>query len=197
MGWKRKYGFPTTMVMEAVGIKSYTTYKQTLDEIVEWGFIEMVERSKNQYSSNIIALPFFDEAYVKAPDEALDKAMSKHASKQHQSIVSIDIPNNKETIEPKNKHTGYSPDFESAWNAYGQKGAKKEAFNVWRSLTDEERERVVGSIQSYFKANPEVKYRKDFERYMKTGKFEANFKLTPTAEPMSTREQFANYGDSI
>jgi hypothetical protein len=99
MGWKRKYGFPTTMVMEAVGIKSYTTYKQTLDELVEWGFIEMVERTKNQYSSNIIALSFFDEAYVKAGVEALDKALSKHASKQHQSIVSIDIQDNKHTRE--------------------------------------------------------------------------------------------------
>ena len=97
MGWKRKYGFPTTMVMEAVGIKSYTTYKQTLDELVNWGFIQMVERTKNQFSSNIIALSFFDEAYVKATDEALDKALLKHASKQHQSIVSIDIQDNKET----------------------------------------------------------------------------------------------------
>jgi hypothetical protein len=26
LGWKQKFGFPTTMVMEAVGIKSYNTY---------------------------------------------------------------------------------------------------------------------------------------------------------------------------
>jgi hypothetical protein len=115
MGWKRKYGFPTTMVMEAVGIKSYTTYKQTLDELVDWGFIEMVERTKNQYSSNIIALSFFDEAYVKAPDEALDKAMLKHASKQHQSTgestVSIDIHNNQVTSNQVTRVP--APDFPS------------------------------------------------------------------------------------
>ena len=120
MGWTRKYGFPTTMVMEAVGIKSYTTYKQTLDELVEWGFIEMVERTKNQFSSNIIALSFFDEAYVKATDEALDKALSKHASKQHQSIVSIDIPYNKETKEPKNTHE--RPTIEQCVQASQMKG---------------------------------------------------------------------------
>jgi hypothetical protein len=111
MGWKRKYGFPTTMVMEAVGIKSYTTYKQTLDELVEWGFIDMVERTKNQYSSNIIALSFFDEAYVKASDKALDKALSKHASKQHQSIVSIDIQENNYTNRQEEavQHKRFTP----------------------------------------------------------------------------------------
>ena len=189
MGWKRKYGFPTTMVMEAVGIKSYTTYKQTLDELVNWGFIEMVERTKNQFSSNIIALSFFDEAYVKATDEALDKALSKHASKQHQSIVSIDIQENKETIEPKNKETGYSPEFESAWEAYQRKGAKKEAYTAWKALKPDERERAVKAIPAYFYANPDIKYRKDFERYLKSGKFEANFKTQPEPKHL--------YGDLV
>jgi hypothetical protein len=124
MGWKRKYGFPTTMVMEAVGIKSYTTYKQTLDELVNWGFIQMVERTKNQFSSNIIALSFFDEAYVKATDEALDKALLKHASKQHQSIVSIDIQDNKETKEPKN--TPERPTIEQCVQASQMSGFSKE-----------------------------------------------------------------------
>jgi hypothetical protein len=136
MGWKRKYGFPTTMVMEAVGIKSYTTYKQTLDELVEWGFIEMVERTKNQFSSNIIALSFFDEAYVKAPDEALDKAISKHASKQHQSIVSIDIPINKETIQPINKESAHIPTLELCEQTAEMRGFTKEQGRAYFYFRD-------------------------------------------------------------
>jgi hypothetical protein len=103
LGWKDKYGLPTTMAMEALGIKSYNTYKNTLTDLVNWGFIEMVTRSKNQYSANIIALSKND----KALDKALDKAMSKHYTKQSestiQSIDSIDKPINK---EPLNKEQG-------------------------------------------------------------------------------------------
>ncbi len=81
LGWKDKFGLPTTMVMEAVGIKSYNTYTKTLAELVEWGFIKMVQKSKNQHSSNIVALSNFDKALVKA----LDKAFIKHATKQSES----------------------------------------------------------------------------------------------------------------
>lgn len=83
LGWKDKFGFPTSMVMEAVGIKSYNTYTKTLNDLVSFGFIKMVEKSKNQYSANIIALSKFDKAQYKA----LDKALVKHSTKQSESTV--------------------------------------------------------------------------------------------------------------
>jgi hypothetical protein len=95
LGWKEKFGLPTTMAKEAIGIRSYNTYINTLNDLVEFGFIKLIEKSKNQYSSNIIALLNFD----KAPDKALDKAMIKHVTKQGESIDSI---NKQETIN--NKH---------------------------------------------------------------------------------------------
>ena len=82
MGWKPKFGLPTTMAKEALGIKSYTTYIKTLNDLVSFGFVKMLEKSKNQYSSNIIALLIFS----KALDKALDKATIKHVSKHTQSI---------------------------------------------------------------------------------------------------------------
>ena len=85
LGWKSKFGFPTSMVMEATGIKSYSAYKRYLDNLVDWGFFTMIESSKNQYSSNIIALAL----KVKAHTKALDKALIKHNTKQVQSIDSI------------------------------------------------------------------------------------------------------------
>lgn len=83
LGWKKKFGLPTSMVKEAIGIKSYVAYSKALSDLVEWGFIVMVERSKNQYSSNIIAL----SKNVKALDKALDKALVKHTSKHCESTV--------------------------------------------------------------------------------------------------------------
>jgi hypothetical protein len=91
LGWKQKYGLPSAMVMEATGIKSYNTYISAFNELVDFGFIKLIEKSKNQYSSNIIAISNFD----KATNKALDKALIKHTTKQSestlQSIDSIDI----------------------------------------------------------------------------------------------------------
>jgi hypothetical protein len=62
LGWKQKYGLPSAMVMEATGIKSYNTYISAFNELVDFGFIKLIEKSKNQYSSNIIALSIFNKA---------------------------------------------------------------------------------------------------------------------------------------
>lgn len=109
LAWKRVFGLPTTMTMEAIGIRSYKTYKQALDDIVTWGFFEMVEVSKNQYSSNKIALVNFTEAHTKA----YDKAVLKHASKQVQSTVSINKHINHITEEPITEDSMYQQIQES------------------------------------------------------------------------------------
>jgi len=99
LGWKKKFGFPTSMVLEATGIKSYSVFKKAFDELVEFGFFEVIEYSKNQYSSNIIAL----KENCKALDKALDKALIKHYTKQSESTIqSIDSINKQETNIPIN-----------------------------------------------------------------------------------------------
>lgn len=84
MGWKKVFGFSTLMAKEAVGIKSYNTYSETIQDLVKWGFIIMVEHSKNQHSSNIISLSFG----LSKNDKALDKALIVHSKKD----LKIDMP---------------------------------------------------------------------------------------------------------
>ena len=106
LGWKDKFGLPTVMVKDAIGIRNFRTYAKTLNDLVEWGFIIMIEKSKNQYSSNIIAIVANAKAHTKAPAKALDKAMQKQIQKQSNSIVSI---NKQETIEQETrKHITYN-----------------------------------------------------------------------------------------
>lgn len=101
LGWKEKFGLPTTMSKEAIGIRSYNTYINTLNDLVEFGFVKLIEKSKNQYSSNIVALSNFNKALYKA----LDKAMIKHTTKQVQSTDSI---NKQETKEQINIYRNFS-----------------------------------------------------------------------------------------
>lgn len=120
LGWKESFGFPTLLVLESTGIKSYSSYKRYFDDLVEFGFFEVKEYSKNQYSSNIIALTFKE----KANDKALDKALVKQIPKQVESTIqstdqskySINKPL---TIEPINKETiKRESDFENSVLAF-------------------------------------------------------------------------------
>jgi hypothetical protein len=85
LGWKDKFGFPSQMAMEAIGIKNWRTYNNSFNDLVNWGFIKLIEKSKNQYSSNVIAIV----KNTKANTKALDKALQNHSQKQSKSIVSI------------------------------------------------------------------------------------------------------------
>ncbi len=100
LGWKPIFGLPSAVAMEAIGIRSYNTYIKTLNELIALGFIKMIEKSKNQYTANIIALSNIN----KALDKALDKALIKHTSKQSESTVqSIDSIIKQINKEPLNK----------------------------------------------------------------------------------------------
>ncbi len=105
MGWKTKFGFPTQMAMEAVGIKNYKTYINTLNDLIDWGFIKLVSRSKNQYSATVIGMVKNTKALSKALSKAVSKHAQKHSGSIGQSIVSIDKPKNLEpkNLEPKNE----------------------------------------------------------------------------------------------
>jgi len=175
LGWKQKFGFPTSMVLEATGIKSYSVYKKTFDELVEYGFFEVIEYSKNQYSSNIIALK---ENY-KAPIKALDNAFIKHLSKQDESISqstdSIDIQDtiNKNTIELS---------FEKFWDMYQKKDGKSKCLSKFAKLKQTEIDKIFETLPTYIKNTPDVKYRKNPLTYLNGKHWEDEINLTSTTE---------------
>ena len=113
LGWKDKFGLPSQMVMEAIGVRNWRTYSAGLNELVDFGFIKMIETSRNQYSSNIIAIVKNTKAPTKAQSKALDKALQKHSTKHSQSTVSIDKQLNNITIKQYNKEQIERFDFSS------------------------------------------------------------------------------------
>ena len=179
LAWKDKFGLPTTMAMEAIGVKSYKTYIAALNDLIEWGFIKMIKKSRNQHSSNIIALVKNAKAHTKA----LDKAMQKHSAKQVQSTdqlnVSIDIPitnlpntNLPAPAQPEPSVQGELelPDvypFDSFWDDYAKKRNRNECERLWGKLSDTDKQSIKAHIPKYKEATPDPKYRKDPERYIK------------------------------
>lgn len=165
LGWKEKFGFPTSMVMEATGIKSYSVYKKHFDNLVDNNFFEVIEYSKNQYSSNIIALQENYKANYKANDKALDKAtakqITKHASKQlqstlqstHQSNCSIDkqIYNNTNLQVYEETHSEFDQFDEIDLE-------KSDILKTWIKYKKEKNEEIKSSMQieSIFKTMLDV-----------------------------------------
>ncbi len=77
LGQKKEMGLPTSFTMEMLGIGSYNTYKKTLKDLVDFGFIIIIKDSQNQHTSKIIALSKNDKASDKASDKATDKPSDK------------------------------------------------------------------------------------------------------------------------
>ena len=123
LGWKEKFGLPTGMAMEAIGIKNYKTYGKTFSELVEFGFVKLIEKSKNQYSSNVIALVKNTKAHTKALTKASLKHIPKQSSSTAHSSVSILIPstNIPSTIIPSTEEPpkGANFDFKKSLLNYG------------------------------------------------------------------------------
>jgi hypothetical protein len=96
LGWKLKFGLPASMVLDAIGLKSYSVYKKTFDDLVDFGFIEVIEYSRNQHSSNIVALKENYKAHYKAYNKANVKhdrtTIQSTLQSTLQSTVSIDKP---------------------------------------------------------------------------------------------------------
>lgn len=178
LGWKEKFGLPTTMAKDAIGIKSYNTYIKTLNEIVGWGFVKVIERSKNQYSSNIIALSKNNKAHNKA----LDKAFIKHVTKQSESTVqstgesisSVDKQVNQEPLQPITNNQEPSdahelliwPTFDDFWDLYEKKVGREKSEGLWKNVSQADREKLMQHIPKYKAAEPIKKFRKNPQTYL-------------------------------
>jgi ATP-dependent Lon protease len=147
MGWVEKFGLPTEMAKTAIGVSNYRTYTNTINELEQWGFIKFIQRSQNQYSSNIIAIVKNTTSHTKALDKALHKHSTKHCISTAISTDSINkqITNNKEQRtddgdkSPTHSSLKYSidkrqKDFMESLVPYVEKYGKdmvREFFNYW------------------------------------------------------------------
>ncbi len=92
LGWAKEFGAPRDQTMAAAGISSYNTYKKCFNDLIDWGFVKLVKKSKNQYIANIIALSKFDKAKYKALDKALVQHCTQQSSGTGSSTVALNIP---------------------------------------------------------------------------------------------------------
>lgn len=105
LGWRDKFGFPTQMAMDAVGIKKHGTYMRYFRDLEAWGFFDVKARSQNQWSANIISL----QNTLPKTGRALDRAMRIHNAKCYAEISQSTRQSNGESTGQSNgESTGQS-----------------------------------------------------------------------------------------
>lgn len=182
MGWAKKFSSPASQTMNAIGIKSYNTYKKTFNDLVQFGFVKVIQESKNQYTACIIALSSYD----KALDKALDKAITMHVTKQHESTGEssdsiIKQINNKTKNQKPINDSEFS--FEDFWTKYPVRVGKKDTETAWKKLSIVDKEKCILDIPYYIRDKPlEISYLNP-ATYINKRRFEDDrSKNTPTTQ---------------
>ena len=199
LGWVSEFTAPAAHAMMACGIKSWHTYKKVFDDLVKWGFFEVVMESKNQYTATIIrlrenvdkkysaldksisnnALIKNDEANVKANDEALTDHLTDHLQSIYKGKDSINKHINLETNKPINhKHSlSVENEFSTGENENDLNGSKKnkeELFENFEVITSEEEKKENPPSKVPRKVSPGNSKKKNPEDYSIVHKLRLN-----------------------
>ena len=78
----------------------------------------------------------------------------------------------KPSNEGKKKNIVYPEDYEKDFALYGRKGSKKNGYERWKTLTDEDKDKMSRHIPFYLCSN-DRQYLKDFEGYINQRMFES------------------------
>jgi len=115
MGWKSEFGLPTNSTMEGLSIGNKATYLNALKDLHDWGFIEIIKESKNQYQACIIRICSEKCHYENATplDSALIQHSTQHSNGIGSSTVPIDKQINKQTKKQVNKDKREFLDYKS------------------------------------------------------------------------------------
>ena len=90
------------------------------------------------------------------------------------SIVIGEKPEQMAIEAPKKKKTvfRYPDEFSSLWDLYEKKGSKKLAYDEYKKLDDDLQKLMEGCIERYVFDTPDIKFRKDMERFFRHAVYE-------------------------
>jgi len=196
LGWVNSFGLPTDEAMHILGIGSYNTYKKNLLLLQEIGFINIIEFSKNQYTSNVIGLSKFDKAgskhltkQMQSTSEALDKAGSKQIEYNNtiNTIKTINTNKDKNSITHFDNASVFS--FNQFWEAYGKKKDKFKAEKIYNKLSEQDRGKIKNTIATYLQLTPNIQFRKFPCTYLNSRSWEDEIEETPKHHTPQTYDE--------
>lgn len=140
---------------------SVDTLRKYINELVDGGWLTKGLQQKNNGLFGAVE-------YTLKSTKSSDTENFRHGKTGTQHNIDV-IQKIDDIIEKNEKDKSFSKKdelFEKCWVTYRRKGNKKKSKEYWDKLNDEEKDSVLLHIQSYV-ASREVKYQKDFERYLR------------------------------
>jgi hypothetical protein len=189
LGWKKKFGFPTQMAMDALGIKKHETYIRYFNDLVEWGFLTLIQKSRNQYSANIISI----NSAIPKNGGALGKATRTHAGKQTDSKGESTGESNssilkQDNIEPLTKETIKTCfSFDDFWNMYDKKIDSKKCKAKYEKLTEAQRAKIRETLPAYLSTINDKQFQKHPSTYLNNECW--NDEIFPMNAPTQTQKK--------
>ena len=177
---KEKFGLPSVVTMEATGIRNYKTYSKCLKDLVEFGFIRIVQEAINQHQAVVVAWGKNTKADTEALTEALTKA-------QHEALPHIVELSNLVTNQLKKEPKQFiPPTYEEV-----------EAFFLENNESLNNLPRCYHHYADHNWTNRDGKKVKDWKRTIKTNWFGKNQNVTnqfvPPAQPGTSRKVHESY----
>lgn len=148
LGWKEQFGITAKECMSGMGISKWQTYKQTLADLIDFGFVQLVQESKNQYQCNIIAID------KKSIARVIAKAKQGQSQGRTTDNRKGDIHKTIKTVKTINIP------FADFWNVYANKKDKAKAEKAWIKLSDHDREMAMKNVHRYQNDLSDPKYQK-------------------------------------
>ena len=174
-GWKDKFGLPSSLAMEAIGVKNWRTYSSALNDLVEFGFVKIIEKSKNQHKANIISINTAyvsnTKAHTKASTIAVSKQVQEQCSITYQSTVGIDKLLNYKTIKLLNDN------------------AELVDSNLEKWILNEKREKEIPSEKDFIEWAASVGKVEEFGKKMYQAMKVSEFK-TAKGEPIANWKKY-------
>ena len=142
---KEKFWLPSLFTMEALWIKSKNTYSKIFNDLVEFWFIKIIQKSVNQNSSTVISI----NSAISKNKSALDIALIQHLGQQEDSTVPIDKQVNKWT-------NNYIVDIEKIYNYWQLLKQKDTLWKTNRKLDNKIQTILIKIIKTYSKEDIEI-----------------------------------------
>lgn len=153
---------------------SVETLRKYINELVDSGWLEKGEQKKEKgmFGATEYTLKAVKSPSIKKPCTEITVSEKIRVGK-NPILNKID---NKQKQDNKEKEINKSISekdeaFEQCWIAYRRKGSKAKSKQQWNKLTDDEKEMIAEHIKHYVESISDIKFQKDFERYLKDKMF--------------------------
>lgn len=80
--------------------------------------------------------------------------------------LNSDLDSNLNSNSNSNDNSEAIASFERAWILYERKGSRKVALKYWMRISEKDRALIISKIPEYIAANPEERFRKDFQGWI-------------------------------